>query len=84
MQLLPLITWIINTILTSALPRNSILYKVWFGRQLLADFQEYKVRAILGGNSEELGEGLEKELGEELEEEDIEEGLFINKDIKIK
>jgi hypothetical protein len=62
------------------LPRDSIPYEVWFGRQLSANFQEYKARAILGGNSEGLGERLEEGSGEE----DIEEGLFVNEDIEVK
>jgi hypothetical protein len=65
--------------LTSALPRGSIPYEVWFGRQPPADFQEYKARAILGGNSEGSGERLEERSGEE----DTEEGLFINEDIEV-
>jgi hypothetical protein len=79
MQLLPLIAWIINTTSSSALPRGSTPYKIWFGRQPPADFQEYKTRAILGGNSEGLGE----RSGEGLGEEDTEEGLFIDEDIEV-
>jgi hypothetical protein len=72
MQLLPLIIWIINTTSTSTLPRGYTLYEIWFGRQPPADFQEDKARASGAGSS-----------GEGSGEEDIEEGLFVNKDIEV-
>jgi hypothetical protein len=48
---------VINTIAILALPKGNILYKVWFGRKLLTNFQGYKettrcVRVALGGEVE--------------------------------
>jgi hypothetical protein len=71
MQLLPLITWIINTTSTSTLPRGYTPYEVWFGRQPPADFQEDKARAGAGSSGEGSGE------------EDTVEGLFVDEDIEV-
>jgi hypothetical protein len=76
MQLLPLITWIINTTSTSTLLRGYTPYEVWFGRQPPADFQEDKARASGATPS---GEGS----GEGSGEEDIEEGLFVDEDLEV-
>jgi hypothetical protein len=44
-QLLPLITWVINTTITPALPRGSTPYEVWFGRKPPTDFLDHRESA---------------------------------------
>jgi hypothetical protein len=42
MQLLPLIAWVINTTPSSALPRNTTPYEVWFRRKPPTNLSIYK------------------------------------------
>jgi hypothetical protein len=91
MQLLPLISWIINTTASPggpALPRGVTPYKVWFRRPPPKDFQEHKDstrRTILGDRDRDIKEGSSdvkesKEdlfVNEHLEEEEVQEEMVL-------
>jgi hypothetical protein len=90
MQLLLLITWVINTTPTFALPKGNILYKIWFGRKPSTNFQDYKGNAryiyiVLGRENESSTSGelsiIKVTKGEENGED--KNSLFINQEAEL-
>jgi hypothetical protein len=85
MQLLPLITWVINTTPTSALPKGNTPYNVWFGQQPLINLQDHegnarRIRTVPGeGNESRESSIIKVTEGEE----DREDSLFINQEAEL-
>lgn len=81
MQLLPLISWIINIIASPggpALPRGVTPYEVWFRRLPPKDFQEHKdstQRTASGDRDRDIEEGSS-------DVEESEEDLFVDEHLK--
>jgi hypothetical protein len=87
--LLPLITWVINTTATGALPKGTTLYEVWFRRKPPTNFLDHKesachIRTALGalgatgGITESSASG---ENGKDREDkEDKEDSFFVDKE----
>jgi hypothetical protein len=90
MQLLLLITWVINTTPTSALPKGNTLYEIWFGRKPPTNFQDYKgntrrIYTVLGGENESNASRESSIIKVTKEEEDKEnkDSLFINQEAEL-